>query len=241
VGNIVIDSLNPDARPIGDVAGRWISPDPLSEEFPSWSPYSFVFNNPVRFIDPTGMAPEDPLDYYNESGDRIGTDGVNDGRRAVVTDNSQARAIKRTNKEGGTTALSSVTSAIVLPSDTVLQESLNVLDRAVRNGGQREESSLVMNNGAVVRGETGPEPTIVNPQSASTPSTGPGSDGPTFSQYNTNVIVGPLGTITNVTQNPNGTLNIPNRPNGAAIYNRDSTPRIELKKKTIERILSPQQ
>ena len=57
VGDIVIDSLNPDARPIGDVAGRWISPDPLSEEFPSWSPYNFVLNNPLSFIDPNGLYP----------------------------------------------------------------------------------------------------------------------------------------------------------------------------------------
>lgn len=59
VGDIIIDSINPDARPIGDVAGLWISPDPLSEEFPSWSPYSFSFNNPIRFVDPDGRAPKD--------------------------------------------------------------------------------------------------------------------------------------------------------------------------------------
>ena len=36
-----------------------MSPDPLSEEFPSWSPYSMCFNNPLWFTDPTGMAPDD--------------------------------------------------------------------------------------------------------------------------------------------------------------------------------------
>lgn len=67
VGDIVIDSLNPDARPIGDVAGRWISPDPLSEEFPSWSPYAMSFNNPIRYVDPDGRAPTDIIGRFNKS------------------------------------------------------------------------------------------------------------------------------------------------------------------------------
>ncbi|RQO37675.1 cell well associated RhsD protein [Chryseobacterium sp. KBW03] len=56
---IEVNLEDPDAQPIGDTHGRWMSPDPLSEEFPSWSPYSMSFNNPVRFKDPTGLAPED--------------------------------------------------------------------------------------------------------------------------------------------------------------------------------------
>jgi len=56
VGRIKIDTLNPDAQPIGDAPGRWMSPDPLSEEFPSYSPYNFCYNNPVKFKDPDGRA-----------------------------------------------------------------------------------------------------------------------------------------------------------------------------------------
>ncbi len=37
----------------------WLSVDPLAEKFPSWSPYCYVMNNPLRLIDPTGMAPEE--------------------------------------------------------------------------------------------------------------------------------------------------------------------------------------
>lgn len=34
--------------------------DPLAEETLNWSPYAFCNNNPVRFIDPTGMSTEEP-------------------------------------------------------------------------------------------------------------------------------------------------------------------------------------
>ena len=68
VGRLVQDSLNPDAQPIGDRVGRWISPDPLSEEFPSWSPYTMSFNNPIRFVDPDGMAPTDVIILGNSAG-----------------------------------------------------------------------------------------------------------------------------------------------------------------------------
>jgi hypothetical protein len=41
------------------VISRWLSPDPLAEEFPSWSPYNFVENNPIKNIDPDGRFPID--------------------------------------------------------------------------------------------------------------------------------------------------------------------------------------
>ncbi|MBP1167976.1 RHS repeat-associated protein [Chryseobacterium sp. PvR013] len=40
---------------------RWFSLDPLSEEFGGWSPYNFVLNNPVRYVDPDGNAPIDVI------------------------------------------------------------------------------------------------------------------------------------------------------------------------------------
>lgn len=49
-----IDLSDPDAQPYLDTAGRWFSPDPLSEEFSSWTPYNYAFNDPVNVIDPDG-------------------------------------------------------------------------------------------------------------------------------------------------------------------------------------------
>jgi hypothetical protein len=36
--------------------------DPKAEMMRSWSPYAYCFDNPVKFVDPTGMEGEDPTD-----------------------------------------------------------------------------------------------------------------------------------------------------------------------------------
>lgn len=88
------------ARPIGDMPSRWLSPDPLAEEFTSWSPYNFVYNSPLKYSDPTGMAPESII-INNNTGDAT---YVNDGIDKVFVTNQtgyNAVASYKQNAEGG--------------------------------------------------------------------------------------------------------------------------------------------
>ena len=54
------------ARNYDPALGRWMNVDPLAEKFPNVSPYAFCFNNPLRFVDPDGRAPNDHI--FNANG-----------------------------------------------------------------------------------------------------------------------------------------------------------------------------
>ncbi len=118
-GNIIevreVDLSDPDAQPIGDTHGRWMSPDPLSEEFSNWTPYNYAVNNPIFNTDPTGMAAS-PI--FDEQGTLLGTDDQGVKGSAIIMD-------KKDFKQGmaHSVALEKGTLASNLPEGSVARKS----------------------------------------------------------------------------------------------------------------------
>ena len=63
------DSYDFDARIYYPALGRFTTMDPLCEKYYSVSPYAYCGNNPIRYIDPEGLAP-----IYAPDGTFLGTD-----------------------------------------------------------------------------------------------------------------------------------------------------------------------
>ena len=63
--SISVAMRSPSARYYNSDLSIWLSVDPMSDKYPSTSPYTYCANNPVRLVDPDG---EDIIDVDQETG-----------------------------------------------------------------------------------------------------------------------------------------------------------------------------
>ena len=123
------------ARQYNPVTARWDRIDPLCEKYYSTSPYAYCVNNPVRFIDPDGRMTGD---YHDINGNFLASDGIKDGKKYMVVDETEAKKIKQTKD------VSNVSSAMSTPTNSQMDKAQTCIDKGQKT---QLETGFVMGGG----------------------------------------------------------------------------------------------